>query len=79
MRRYFRSRLFTAGLLIFGLGSGPLLLTMLASSLGLTRDPKPNPVGFGIMALFTFWPGLLCMAAGIARVRRAERERTLAE
>lgn len=73
MRRYLQSRLFTVGLIIFLVGSGPLLLVILAASLGLTRDPNPNPVGFGIMAMFTFWPGVICMLIGAQRVRRAER------
>ena len=46
------SRLLWIGLALFVLGSGPLLITILLATLGLTRDPDPNPVGFGILAFF---------------------------
>jgi hypothetical protein len=68
--RAFRSRLFLAGLVLLLLGSGPLLAIIAASSLGLTRDPNPNPVGFGILAMFTFWPSIAMMAIGLFRARR---------
>ena len=63
-QRATRGCLFRAGLLLFVVGSGPLLITMAASDLGLTRDPNPNPVGFGILAMLTFWPSLVMMAVG---------------
>src|SRR5258706_15272421 len=55
------SRFFWIGLLFLCVGTGPLLIVIVAAQLGLTRDPNPNPVGFGILALFTFWPGVLLM------------------
>jgi hypothetical protein len=58
------------GIILFVLGSGPLLLIMLAASLGLTRDPNPNPVGPGILAMLTFWPSVGLMIAGYLRTRR---------
>ena len=67
-----RSRLFQVGLVLFVVGSGPLLLTIAAADLGLTRDPNPNPVGFGILAFFTFWPSIILMVAGAVRARRQE-------
>lgn len=73
MRRYLRSRLFKIGLVLFILGSGPLLLIIVAASLGLTRDPNPNPVGPGILAMLTFWPSVICMAIGAWNVRRSEK------
>jgi len=27
----------------------------------------PNPVGFGCLAFFTFWPGIGLMIAGVGR------------
>jgi hypothetical protein len=33
------------GLVFLAVSSGPLLLTMLFASLGLPRDPNPNPIG----------------------------------
>ena len=70
MREYFKSKLFLVGLVMFVLGSGPLLLIIAAADLGLYHDPNPNPVGFGILAGLTFWPSLICMAVGVWRVRR---------
>lgn len=55
------------GLVLFLLGTGPLLAVIILASLGLTRDPNPNPIGFGILALFTFWPSIILMVIGIVR------------
>lgn len=53
------------GLLL--IGTGPLVLTMLL-------DPTANPVGFGMLTFFTFWPSLLLIAAGLIHgVFRASR------
>jgi hypothetical protein len=74
------SRLFWIGLASFVLGSGPLLITILLANLGLTRDPNPNPVGFGILAFFTFWPSVILIVIGIARTvlkRRTAKEAAL--
>ena len=65
-----RNRLFRAGFILFVVGSGPLLAIIAAASLGLTRDPNPNPVGFGILAALTFWPSIGLMAAGLWRAGR---------
>ena len=67
------SRFFWIGLLLLGVGTGPLLIVILAAQLGLTRDPNPNPVGFGILALFTFWPSVLLIVVGIVRTLRKRR------
>ena len=56
---------FWYGLLVFVVGSGPLLTTIAMANLGLTSDPNPNPVLFGIMAMFTFWPSLIMMLIGL--------------
>jgi len=74
------SRLLWIGSALFVLGTGPLLIIILLASLGLTRDPNPNPVGFGILALFTFWPSVILIVIGIARTvskRRAAKEADL--
>lgn len=55
------------------LGSGPLLLIILFAKLGLTKDPNPNPVLFGIMAMLTFWPGLGLTVGGILSVMQQNR------
>lgn len=61
----FRVRPLTwAGLLIAALGSAPLLAVIAAAKIGLMDDPNPNPVGFGILAACTFWPGLALAGVG---------------
>ena len=67
------SRFFWIGLALLGVGTGPLLIVILAAQLGLTRDPNPNPVGFGILAVFTFWPSVLLIVVGIVRTLRKRR------
>jgi hypothetical protein len=69
-RAALRNRMFLTGLGIFLLGSGPLLLVIVASGLGLTRDPNPNPVGFGILAMLSFWPSVVLMMIGFSRAGR---------
>ena len=61
------SRAFVIGLALFVIGSGPLLTVILLASLGLTKDPNPNPIGFGILAFFTFWPSVILMVVGVIR------------
>ncbi len=63
-RKFRLSRLFWVGAILFVLGSGPLLTIIVLSSLGLTKDPNPNPVGFGILAFLTFWPSVVLMIIG---------------
>ncbi len=57
--RFRDSWMFRIGLLLLILGCSPLLVVGLAAELGITKDPNPNPVGFGIMFMFSFWPGLI--------------------
>jgi len=73
IRRYWPSAWFKTGFALFVLGTGPFLLILLAATLGLTRDPNPNPVGPGILMFLTFWPSVILMGIGVLRVRRAER------
>jgi hypothetical protein len=65
-----RSRYFLVGAVLLVFGSGPLLVVILMASLGLTRDPNPNPVGFGILAFLTFWPGVILLVLGFLTSRR---------
>ena len=53
------------GLALLVFGSGPLIVTLLLAKAGLTKDPNPNPVLFGIMTMLTFYPGLALIGAGI--------------
>lgn len=59
-----KNRYFIIGLILLVVGSGPLITTLLLAKLGLTADPNPNPVIFGMMAGFTFWPGILLVVLG---------------
>jgi hypothetical protein len=74
MRRYLGSRLIRTGLVLFVLGCGPLLAIIALAAVGLWPDPNPNPVGPGMLAFLTFWPSVICLAVGAARVRRAGRD-----
>lgn len=59
-------KLLIAGIVIFIIGSGPLLVTMFL-------NPNSNPVGFGIMAYFTFWPAIVLMIVGLVKIFKAKK------
>ncbi|MBU3751067.1 MAG: hypothetical protein FGM52_11570 [Mycobacterium sp.] len=66
VRRRLRVRPVTwVGLVIAAVGSAPLLAVIAASKIGWLEDPNPNPVGLGILAALTFWPGLALAGAGL--------------
>lgn len=73
MSRYLANRLFKIGFWLFVWGCGPLLAIIMLAAVGLWPDPNPNPIGPGLLAFFTFWPSLICMALGAAQVRRESR------
>jgi hypothetical protein len=75
MSSLWRSRYFMVGALLFLIGTGPLLTVILLANLGLTKDPNPNPVGFGILAFLTFWPSVIFMVLGFLTWRRRSREK----
>jgi hypothetical protein len=58
--------MFWTGLGLLCVGSGPLLSTLLLAWLGVTDDPDPNPVGYGILASLTLWPAVVLMIVGVA-------------
>ena len=58
------------GLALLVLGCGPLLLFGLIFELGLMSDPDPNPMGLGLLAFLTFWPGLILTIIGLVRSLR---------
>lgn len=70
MKRYFADWAFTTGVVLLVLGNGPLFAILAMSKLGLLSDPNPNPIGFGLLSFFTFWPGILLVVFGASRVRR---------
>lgn len=66
-RARFRLRPLTwVGLTTAVVGSAPLLGVILAAKIGWMDDPNPNPVGLGILAACTFWPGIAMTVAGLA-------------
>lgn len=69
-RRYLANRFVRWGLGLFLIGSGPLLLIILAAAVGLWPDPDPNPVGPGLLAFLTFWPAVALLGLGVLQVRR---------
>lgn len=69
MRDYLHSKLVLVGLGLLIFGSGPLLGIIALAELGLWPDPNPNPIGPGLLAFLTFWPGVICLGVGIMRVR----------
>ena len=56
------------GLGLLAVGTGPLLLFVMADELGLISDPNPNPVGLGLLFFFTIWPALGLTAFGLLRL-----------
>ena len=76
MQRYLANRSFRIGTWLFAIGTGPLLVIILAAKLGLTRDPNPNPVGPGILAMLTFWPSVILVLRGVVQVRDRDAERS---
>jgi hypothetical protein len=70
-QRFYGNKMFRRGFWLFVVGSGPLILVIVAAALGLTRDPNPNPVGLGILAMLTFWPSVILMIIGAVRAKRA--------
>jgi hypothetical protein len=69
MSDYLGSKLVKAGLIILVLGTGPLLFIIVAAAVGLWPDPNPNPVGPGLLAGLSIWPGMVCLGIGILKVR----------
>jgi hypothetical protein len=70
LRAVFSSRLLWVGVALLVLGTAPLLVISVV-------DPTANPVGFGMLTFFTFWPSILLIGVGLclgvvraARVRR---------
>ena len=59
------NKLTKTGIIIFIIGSGPLLSIMLLSKIGILDDPNPNPIIFGLMAMITFWPSIILIVIGI--------------
>lgn len=64
-RTYWRSWWTRGGLAVAVIGSLPLLVVGIAAALGLWPDPRPNPVGFGLLFVFSAALGSLMALVGI--------------
>jgi hypothetical protein len=74
MPQLLSSRWLWSGVALLLVGTGPLVVAMLYSM--ARGDPNPNPVGPGICAMFTFWPSIGMIVAGLVTGhRRAKVER----
>ena len=61
------------GAVLLCAGTGPLVAVGVMAQLGLSADPNPNPVGFGMLALFTLYPALILLIWGFSNWRLAKR------
>jgi hypothetical protein len=61
------------GAVLLCAGTGPLIVVGVMAELGLSADPNPNPVGFGMLALFTSFPALVLLVWGFVNWRSAKR------
>ena len=77
MRDYWQSRLVRIGLGVLLVGCGPLLFIIAAAAVGVWPDPNPNPIGPGLLAFVTFWPGVICVLVGVVRVRSGRGKGTV--
>ena len=75
--RFRFSNIFWSGLVLLAVGSGPLLIIILFAAFGITKDPNPNPIGFGILAFLTFLPSVGLILGGsfvsVSRYRAARK------
>lgn len=63
------------GILLFIIGSGPLLILIGLDALGLID--AGNPVGFGILAMLSFYPSIILMIIGsILTFLKRKREKS---
>jgi hypothetical protein len=64
---YWQSWYVRGGLAIAVLGALPLLFVGIAAELGLWPDPNPNPIGFGLLFVFSAVLGSLVALIGVLR------------
>jgi hypothetical protein len=65
---YWQSPWVRAGLRIPILGALPLLLVIIASQIGLSSDPNPNPIGLGLLFVLSVVLGVVSAIIGVARI-----------
>ena len=64
-KMYWQSWCIKGGLAIAVIGSLPLLFVGIAAELGLWPDPNPNPIGFGLLFVFSVVLGSLVALVGV--------------
>ena len=72
--RVWRSPMFIIGASMMVVGAVPLLSVIILSELGLTSDPNPNPIGFGLLFTFLFWPGIVLVLVAFGRFAGPPRQ-----
>lgn len=65
------------GFALLLIGTGPVVAVIVLAALGLTSDPNPNPIGFGLLAFVTFWPSVALIVGGIVKLK--QQRKTAAE
>ena len=73
MRDYLHSRWTKVCIGLLAVGAAPLILIIVAAAIGLWPDPRPNPVGPGLLFAVTLWPAVACIIIGVVRVRMRNR------
>jgi hypothetical protein len=69
LRTLLSSGFLWVGIATLVLGTGPLVVTAIL-------DPTSNPVGFGMLTFFTFWPSVAFIMVGLIHgIVRAIKER----
>ncbi len=66
-KRYLRSWLLRAGAGCIVILALPLLMVGMAATLGLTRDPNPNPIGFGLLFVVGALIGAALALVGVVK------------
>lgn len=68
--RFLSSWLVRTGLAVFVLCPLPLLAVIAAAALGLTDDPNPNPIGFGLLFVAGGVISTVLLTAGVLLTER---------
>jgi hypothetical protein len=73
MKGFFSNRWSRIGTGLVVFGWGPLLLIIFLSGIGLWPDPNPNPIGPGLLFVFTSLPAIACLAIGAYQTWRRKQ------
>ncbi|MDE3199688.1 MAG: hypothetical protein KGN79_02110 [Acidobacteriota bacterium] len=76
MKTYLADWVFTTGVALLVLGTGPLLITLLLNQLGIWPEASPTTFGPGLLSFITLWPGIALTALGSRRAHSRLSRRT---